>query len=108
MSQGAVAKCSLRKNPPSGAMRRGPLPAPFAGPGSQAARSAWSHDARRGREPMNTQFRRMLTRLGVWIAHPAAFLLLLCYVACWMIFDFKTLEWHAVATVLTLLMTLFI
>jgi low affinity Fe/Cu permease len=57
---------------------------------------------------MAAQLRPTLTRLCVWIAHPAAFVLVLCFVVAWMVFDIKTLEWHAVATVLTLFMTLFI
>ena len=57
---------------------------------------------------MTAQFRPTLTRLGVWIAHPAAFVLVLCFLVAWMVFDIKTLEWHAVATVLTLFMALFI
>jgi low affinity Fe/Cu permease len=31
-----------------------------------------------------------------------------CYVGAWLIYSFKTFEWHAVATVATWLMTLFI
>src|SRR6187551_3070534 len=53
-------------------------------------------------------FRPTLTQLGVFIAHPAAFLLVFCYVGTWLLFSPSTFEWHAVATVATWLMTLFI
>jgi low affinity Fe/Cu permease len=53
-------------------------------------------------------FRPTLTRLGVFIASPAAFAVVLCFVGAWLIFDAETFDWHAVATVATLFMTLFI
>jgi low affinity Fe/Cu permease len=53
-------------------------------------------------------FRPTLTRLGVFIANPAAFVVVVCFVLAWLIFDPKTFDWHAVATVATLFMTLFI
>jgi low affinity Fe/Cu permease len=49
-----------------------------------------------------------LTRMGVLTAHPAAFAIVLCYVSAWLIFSFDTLDWHAVATIATWIMTLFI
>ena len=49
-----------------------------------------------------------LTYLGVFIAHPAAFLIVFCYVGTWLLLSPATFEWHAVATVATWLMTLFI
>ena len=49
-----------------------------------------------------------LTHLGVFIAHPAAFLIVFCYVGTWLLLSPATFEWHAVATVATWLMTLFI
>ena len=49
-----------------------------------------------------------LTYLGVFIAHPAAFLIVFCYVGIWLLFNPGTFEWHAIATVATWLMTLFI
>jgi low affinity Fe/Cu permease len=52
--------------------------------------------------------RQSLTHLGVLTAHPAAFVIVFCYVGAWLIYSFKTFEWHAVATVATWLMTLFI
>ena len=49
-----------------------------------------------------------LTRLGVLTAHPTAFIVLLCYVGAWLVLSPHTFDWHAVATVATWLMTLFI
>jgi low affinity Fe/Cu permease len=49
-----------------------------------------------------------LTQLGVFVAHPAAFLIVFCYVGVWLLFSPGTFEWHAIATVATWLMTLFI
>jgi low affinity Fe/Cu permease len=49
-----------------------------------------------------------LTRIGVLTAHPAAFVIVPCYVMAWLVFSFDTLDWHAVATIATWVMTLFI
>src|SRR3954449_9160647 len=49
-----------------------------------------------------------LTRLGVYTANPFAFLVLVGYGALWYIFKPETLEWHGVATLATLGMTLVI
>jgi low affinity Fe/Cu permease len=49
-----------------------------------------------------------LTQLGVFIAHPAAFLIVFCYLGIWLLFSPGTFEWHAIAAVATWLMTLFI
>jgi low affinity Fe/Cu permease len=54
------------------------------------------------------RIRALLTRIGVSAAHPAAFLLVAVYVALWLIFDPRSLNWAAVATVATWIMTLFI
>jgi low affinity Fe/Cu permease len=53
-------------------------------------------------------FAPTLTRLGVFMAHPAAFVVLLCYVGAWLILSPQSFDWHAIATVATWLMTLFI
>jgi low affinity Fe/Cu permease len=53
-------------------------------------------------------FAPTLTRLGVLTAHPAAFLVLACYVGAWLVFNSKSFDWQSVATVATWLMTLFI
>ena len=57
---------------------------------------------------MVDHLRRTLTNLGVHIAHPAAFLVVAAFVGAWLLFDGQSFDWHAVATVATLLMTLFI
>jgi len=48
------------------------------------------------------------TRMGVLTAHPAAFVIVLCYVVAWLVLSFNTFDWHAVATIATWVMTLFI
>jgi low affinity Fe/Cu permease len=53
-------------------------------------------------------FRLTLTQLGVFIAHPAAFGVVLCFVGIWLLFEWEAFNFHAAATVATLFMTLFI
>ena len=53
-------------------------------------------------------FAPTLTRLGVCMAHPAAFVVLLCYVCAWLVLSPQSFDWHAIAAVATWLMTLFI
>ena len=57
---------------------------------------------------MQQQFRRLLTTLGVFTAHPAAFAVLIGFAALWFIFERQTLDWHGVATLATLSMTFLI
>ena len=57
---------------------------------------------------MLDRIRQSLTRLGEVTAHPAAFALIVLYALLWFAFDRKTLDWHALATLATLFMTLFI
>jgi len=52
--------------------------------------------------------RHSLTRIGELAAHPAAFGILLVYAALWFGFDRTSLDWHAVATLVTCFMTLII
>lgn len=49
-----------------------------------------------------------LTQLGVMAAHPAAFLIIIVYTLLWVAFEPKSFDWHAVATLATWMMTLFI
>ena len=49
-----------------------------------------------------------LTHLGTLTARPSAFLVVLVYVALWIVFQPHTLDWHGAATVATWLMTLVI
>jgi low affinity Fe/Cu permease len=53
-------------------------------------------------------FRRALTRFGVWTAHPVAFLLVPAYGALWFYFDRESFNWHAIAVLAALFMTLLI
>jgi hypothetical protein len=47
-------------------------------------------------------FRRTtLTRLGVFTAHPASFVIVAVYVAAWLVIDPASFDWHAVATIAT-------
>ena len=57
---------------------------------------------------MVSYFAPALTRLGVLMAHPVAFIALICYVVVWLVLDRHSLDWQSVATIATLLMTLFI
>jgi low affinity Fe/Cu permease len=50
----------------------------------------------------------VLTRIGTWTSHPAAFLLFALYALAWLAFAPDELDWHSVATLATWLMTLFI
>src|SRR3954447_13448319 len=52
--------------------------------------------------------RATLTRLGVFTAHPAAFVIVALYVGAWLLFNPGSFDWHAVATVATWFMTLII
>jgi low affinity Fe/Cu permease len=52
--------------------------------------------------------RRSLTSLGVFAAHPLAFLIVAAYGLCWFLFDSHTFGWHGVAVLATLFMALLI
>ena len=52
--------------------------------------------------------RHALTTLGVNTAHPLAFFIVGLYGASWYLFERETFNWHAVATMATWFMTLFI
>jgi low affinity Fe/Cu permease len=52
--------------------------------------------------------RHWLTLLGVQSAHPLAFLIVAIYGVSWFAFERETFNWHAVATMATWFMTLFI
>ena len=53
-------------------------------------------------------FKAGLTKLGVFASHPAAFVIVFCYVLAWLVLSPSSLDWHAIATVATWLMTLII
>ena len=48
------------------------------------------------------------SRLGRLTGHPAAFAVVFVYGALWFYFDRKGFDWHALATLIVWLMTLFI
>jgi low affinity Fe/Cu permease len=52
--------------------------------------------------------RQLLTVLGVFTAHPAAFLIVAVYGVLWFIFQPNTFDWHGIATLAVWLMTLLI
>jgi low affinity Fe/Cu permease len=49
-----------------------------------------------------------LTVAGVWMARPAAFVVVLCYFVLWLIFDRESFDFHGAVALITLCMTLFI
>jgi low affinity Fe/Cu permease len=51
---------------------------------------------------------RLLTNAGAWLSRPWVIVAVGVYSLLWLIFDPETFNWHAVATIATLLMTLFI
>ena len=55
-----------------------------------------------------TEHAQWTTRLGALTGHPAAFLIVLIYGASWAFFQRDTFDWHAVATLVVWVMTLFI
>jgi len=57
---------------------------------------------------MAKQMQELLTNAGAWLARPWAVLAVLLFTALWFVSDRASLGWHGVATVATLLMTLFI
>src|SRR5690242_13078606 len=52
--------------------------------------------------------RQIMTRLGEFTSHPAAFVVIGIYALCWAVLSPESLDWHGVATLATWLMTLFI
>lgn len=52
--------------------------------------------------------RRWLTQIGVKSANPLAFFIFRVYGLAWFLFERDTFNWHAVATMATWFMTLFI
>jgi hypothetical protein len=55
----------------------------------------------RGNTQNDPVYAPALTRVGLLTAHPAAFVIVLCYVVAWLVFSFNSLDWHAVATIAT-------
>src|ERR1700757_153560 len=57
---------------------------------------------------MTKRLQRLLTDSGTWLSRPWAVGAVLIYAVLWLIFDRGNFGWHGVATIATLLMTLFI
>ena len=57
---------------------------------------------------MGSFVRHAFTQFGVWTSHPSAFAIVGAYVGIWLVFSANTFDWHAIATIATWLMTLFI
>jgi low affinity Fe/Cu permease len=57
---------------------------------------------------MISYVRDRLTRLGVLSSRPAAFFVVLGYGVLWVFFARDTFDWHALATLATWMMTVFI
>jgi hypothetical protein len=51
---------------------------------------------------------RVLTTLGEYAAHPAAFGLALLYTAAWLVFDRESFDFHGATELIVLCITLFI
>jgi len=52
------------------------------------------------------QVSSLLTTAGSWLASPWAVAAVGVYVLFWLVFDRSSLNWHGIATIVTLLMTL--
>jgi low affinity Fe/Cu permease len=57
---------------------------------------------------MQKTLQTFLTGAGTWTARPAAFGLVVVYVALWLIYDRESFNFHGAVAVITLCMTLFI
>ena len=52
--------------------------------------------------------RRSITALGVMTSRPWAFATVAAYSIAWWVFEPRSIDWHAIATIATWMMTLFI
>jgi low affinity Fe/Cu permease len=57
---------------------------------------------------MRKRLQELLTNAGTWLSRPWVVGVVLLYTLLWLIFDTGDFGWHGVATIATLLMTLFI
>ena len=57
---------------------------------------------------MMSYIRDHLTKLGVLTSRPMAFFVVAAYALLWLIFSSHSFDWHAVATLATWMMTIFI
>jgi low affinity Fe/Cu permease len=101
-------RCNLRA-PMSGRPARGRRSrVPFGRTAISRRRAGDRSSQRSERGEKDLIMRRLITQLGVYTASPLAFVVLIAYAVLWYIFKPETLEWHAVATLATLCMTLVI
>ena len=70
------------------------------------ARATGNYPRRRALAYMHLS--RFLTNAGAWLSRPLAVAAVGVFVTLWLIFDWESFNWQAVASVATLLMTLFI
>ncbi len=52
--------------------------------------------------------RKGLTQLGVYAAHPSSFLFVIAFTAIWYLVERHSLDWHGIATLVTLIIALLI
>jgi low affinity Fe/Cu permease len=57
---------------------------------------------------MSKRLQQILTNAGTWLSRPWGVVVVLLYVALWLVFDPGSFGWQGIATTATLLMTLFI
>jgi low affinity Fe/Cu permease len=57
---------------------------------------------------MANRMQRILTIAGKWLSRPWVVAVVLAYAVLWLVFDPDDFGWHGLATIATLLMTLFI
>ncbi|GLS38285.1 membrane protein [Mesorhizobium tianshanense] len=57
---------------------------------------------------ISNQVRSAITHIGTLTSRPQAFLIFFAYAGLWLIFDRRSVDWHAIATLATWAMTLFI
>ena len=57
---------------------------------------------------MAKRLQQFLTNAGTWLSRPWVVGVVFLYAALWLIFDPRNFGWHGIATIATLLMTLFI
>ena len=57
---------------------------------------------------MRANFNRVLTNAGSWLSRPEPVVAVGVFIGLWLIFDRESFNWQAIASIATLLMTLFI
>lgn len=57
---------------------------------------------------MAKSLQQFLTNAGTWLSRPWVVLAVIVYAVLWLIFDWASFDWHGIASLATLLMTLFI